>query len=278
MVGFAPIGRLSLGQLRADPNIAAVAGSFALAGVSETFQIKQPAASAAYTLTGVSIAETIGESAASGAFALSGVAAPFAVKFAAAAGSYVLTGFAANEPIKEAVTAGAFVLTGFAANEPVQEATFSGSFIVAEAAQFAGAGMDAIGRLSIGQISQPARIQGERFTVYFSTAGGAVAFTPSAAPLSRTGDNYEFKFGGVGHYKLERERAAQLAKITRKPPPPVDLRTAPQFAPIGRAPVVAPVPVVDLASIQNQRMAEQMQAARIQKRRRDEEALLLLAS
>jgi len=88
-------------------------------------------------------------------------------------------------------------------------------------------------------------------------------------------------YGGVGHYLYEAARARQLAKITRTVPPPIDRRTAPIFAPIGqaRAPMPASVPGIDMAAIQNQRMAEQVQAvAAAAKRRRNEQALLLLAS
>ena len=61
-----------------------------------------------------------------------------------------------------------------------------------------------------------------------------------------------FLFGGVGHYKLELERAKQLAAITRKAPPPVDLRTRPQFAPLASPPIAAAALAVDMAAVQQQ--------------------------
>jgi hypothetical protein len=45
-------------------------------------------------------------------------------------------------------------------------------------------------------------------------------------PLVRTGFDYDVQQGGVGHYKLDLERARQLARMARKVPPPIDLRTA----------------------------------------------------
>jgi len=87
-----------------------------------------------------------------------------------------------------------------------------------------------------------------------------------------------FLFGGVGHYKLELERAKQLAAITRKAPPPVDLRTRPQFAPLASPPIAAAALAVDMAAVQQQRMAAQMAQVQAAKKRREAEAILLLAS
>lgn len=83
---------------------------------------------------------------------------------------------------------------------------------------------------------------------------------------------------GIGHlkYQIERERAKQLAAITRKAPSPIDRSTRPQFMPLASPPVTAPAPLVDMAAVQQQRMAAQ--AAAVARRRRDEEAILLLAS
>jgi hypothetical protein len=112
-------------------------------------------------------------------------------------------------------------------------------------------------------------------------AATSFAITFNDVPLKWTGAPFDLVYGGVGHYKYEAARARQLAKITRTIPPPIDRRSAPTFAPIGQArPPIAPAaPAVDMAAIQNQRMAEQAQAAAVAaKRRRNEQALLLLAS
>lgn len=103
-------------------------------------------------------------------------------------------------------------------------------------------------------------------------------FDKDAFDTSAFDDTASFLFGGVGHYKLEMERAKQLARITRNPPAPVDLRTRPQFAPLA-SPYIAPTAQAPgIAPGQDQRMAAQMAAAQAAKKRRDVEAILLLAS
>lgn len=107
------------------------------------------------------------------------------------------------------------------------------------------------------------------------------AITFGDVPLKWTGAPFDLVYGGVGHYRLEAERARQLARITRTIPPAIDRRTTPTYAPIGvpRPPMAPPAPAVDMAALQNQLMAEQAQAvAAAAKRRRNEQALLLLAS
>jgi len=92
-------------------------------------------------------------------------------------------------------------------------------------------------------------------------------------------DTAAFLFGGIGHYLLEIERAKQLARITREIPPPIDRRTVPRFEPLRASPVAPIAPAVDMAAVQNERVAAAAAAAQAAKmrRRRDEEALLLLA-
>lgn len=86
--------------------------------------------------------------------------------------------------------------------------------------------------------------------------------------------------GGIGHYLVEIEEAKRLAAITKRGPPGfVDLRSAPTFAPFGSPPIAPAAPPIDLQAVAAQRAAAQLQAAQAtQKRRRDEEAILLLAS
>lgn len=102
--------------------------------------------------------------------------------------------------------------------------------------------------------------------------------TPTDVTLKWTGASFDLVYGGVGHYKVEMERARQLARITRKTPPPIDRRSVATFGPVGGSPSAPIARAIDLQAIQNQRMAAQAQAARAAQQRRDEEALLLLAS
>jgi hypothetical protein len=153
-----------------------------------------------------------------------------------------------------AAGAGAFAFVGQAANFKVTEAATGGSFA------FTG----------IEAVVTP--------TTVVAVDSGAFAATFNPANLGRTGADFESPSGGVGHYLLELEEAKRLARITRNPPPPLDLRTSQQFAPLAKPPIAPPTPAVDLTAIQQQRMAAEMQAAQAAKKRREIEALLLLAS
>lgn len=86
--------------------------------------------------------------------------------------------------------------------------------------------------------------------------------------------------GGVGHYRFELEEARRLAAITKRGPPGfVDLRSAPTFAPFGGPPAAPAMPGPDPGMIAQQRPTAQMQAAQdARKRRREVEAILLLAA
>jgi hypothetical protein len=112
---------------------------------------------------------------------------------------------------------------------------------------------------------------------YVGAASYAITFND--VPLIWTGAGIDTSYtGGVGHFLEEIERQKRLNAITRKIPGPVDRRTVPRFAPLQAPPSAPAAPAPDMAAIQNQRMAEAAAQARIAKRRRDEEAVLLLAS
>jgi len=111
-------------------------------------------------------------------------------------------------------------------------------------------------------------------------AATSFAATFADVPLKWTGAPFDLVYG---------RRALQAGSRTRAPArqdhaqdsAAIDRRSAPTFAPIGlpRPPMAPAAPAVDMAAIQNQRMAEQAQAAAAAaKRRRNEQALLLLAS
>ncbi|KRR21904.1 hypothetical protein CQ13_07665 [Bradyrhizobium retamae] len=189
-----------------------------------------------------------------GAFTFAGVAATFKITEAASAGAFTFAGKPATFTIGEAAAPGSFTVS-------LQTATFSRTFI-ASAGSYTFTGIDPDEALS--EDADP----------------GHFVFTGVDAPLIRTGFDYEFQQGGIGHYRLELERARQLAAITRKVPGvPIDRRSVPRFEPLRASPIAPAAPAVDLQAIHNERMAAAAAAAEAAKmrRRRDEEALLLLA-
>jgi hypothetical protein len=116
-----------------------------------------------------------------------------------------------------------------------------------------------------------------KFTTFETALFGNLALTADV-PLSRTGFDYNFQQGGIGHFLYERERARHLAAITRTIPAPIDRRSAPTFKPVPR-PYSAPIaPAPDLAAIENERMVVAAAQAQATKKRRELEAILLLAS
>jgi hypothetical protein len=191
-----------------------------------------------------------------------------------AAASYAITASATVAfSISDNISPAAFVVAGQGVTEKEIEAVGSTSFAVTgQSATFSEMWSIAPGSVAVtanpvlgfdGEAIQPAP-----FTV-----------SVSDVEMSWTGAGVDpLQYGGIGHYKLEAERVKQLAAIERKPPPPIDLRSQPRFAPISAAPVAPPAPQVDLAAITQQRMGAQMQAAQAAKKRRNEQALLLLAS
>lgn len=184
-----------------------------------------------------------------GSFAASGVAQAFSLSEATLSGSFVVTAPSITE--KFGLSAGSFTLNGVSARGDVELDAIAGSYAVT------------------GSISN--NING-------AADAGAFHLTGNPARLERTGFDYEFQQGGIGHLLMEMQRAKQLAAITRTIPPPVDRRTAPTFRPAPR-PLAAPIaPAVDVAAIQKQRTETAAAAAKVAKRRREEEAILLLAS
>ncbi|WP_426418209.1 hypothetical protein [Bradyrhizobium genosp. A] len=157
------------------------------------------------------------------------------------------------------------------------------SFTVSEAAgpgAFAWAGSAVAFAPTVNAVAASFTLNGNPVNEIILEAEGPATFTVTGndAQLSRTGFDYEFQQGGIGHLLMEMERAKQLAAITRTIPPPVDRRTMPTFRPIAR-PHAAPIaPAIDVEAIQKQRMEAAAAAAKVAKKRREEEAILLLAS
>lgn len=196
---------------------------------------------------------------------------------AASAGAFTLTAFPISFKITEAVSAGSVALAGSVSSFTVSEAVSPGAFTLAGKA------------LSYTITEQPAAgaftLNGQPVNEIIMEAEGPASFTVtgSDARLSRTGFDYEFQQGGIGHLLMEMERAKQLAAITRTIPPPVDRRTAPTFKPAARpaagSPWAIPTEIATPQAAMQQKRAEAAAAAsRASKKRREEEAILLLAS
>jgi hypothetical protein len=192
------------------------------------------------------------------------------VTLTAQASSYTVTGIAATFTITETPAVGSFALTG-AATGQLSMAVASGSFSTFGIAQ----SFQITENVAVGSYVISGSLTNN---INAPSDPGTFRLTSVDTPLIRTGDDYEFKLGGVGHFLEEIERQKRLNAITRKIPGPVDRRTVPRFEPL-RAPPSAPsAPAPDVAAIQNQRTTEAAaQAEAAKKRRRDEEAVLLLA-
>jgi hypothetical protein len=191
----------------------------------------------------------------------------------AAAGSLTVTGSAVTFSIVEAAAAGSLALSGVTTSFAVKSAIGAGAFV--------SAGVAAVLTPTVNAASGTFTMNGQPVNEIIMEAEGPASFVVAGnyAALSRTGFDYDFQQGGIGHLLMEMERAKQLAAITRTIPPPVDRRSAPTFRPAPR-PLAAPIaPAVDMmAAIQKQRMDEAAAASKAAKKRRDEEAILLLAS
>jgi hypothetical protein len=185
----------------------------------------------------------------SGSFTVSGQAVTFSRSEAAAAGSFGIS--ASSISATMGVDAGSFSVSGNAQ-------TFSSDWTNVEAAAY----------LITGSLSN--NIEGV-------AEAGSFTLTGSDQWLYRTGDDYEFKLGGVGHFLEEIERQKQLNAITRKIPGPIDRRTMPRFAPFQTVQPMPAAPSIDMRAIQAQQQADAARTAAA-RRRRDEEAVLLLAS
>jgi hypothetical protein len=187
----------------------------------------------------------------SGSFAVSGAAQTFKLTENVTAGSFTVSGVPITEKI--GLSAGSFSLTGTAQTLKITENVSAGAYVIT------------------GAVSN---------NVNGAADPGAFHWTGIGTPLIWTGAGVDTSYtGGVGHFLEEIERVKRLKAITRKIPAPIDRRTNPSFQPLRGPPSAPAAPVPDMAAIQNQRATEvAAQAARAQRRRRDEEAVLLLAS
>jgi hypothetical protein len=286
---FDALGRFALGQARvASSTVVLVASpaAFAITGSAIALKTSQPSNAGAYGLAGTSVTFQVDEAAAPAGYSLTGVAASFNIPEAAATGSSAVTGGAASFIEGEVAQAGAYALSVSAPLRSVVGLTPAiGSYGVVDAIETfvqAPAGLDALGRLAIGQMSNAAPIFGLAVAINMPSAGSSYAVTPGPLnTLIRTGADFNLVYGGVGHYLEEIERARQFANITRKTPAPIVQPQRPPLHLSAGAPVAPQPPAVDPPAIAAQRMAQlqaQAEQARILRRRRQQAEILLLAS
>ena len=286
---FDALGRFALGQARlASSTVVLVAssGSFAITGSTTALQTSQPSNAAATTLAGPSVTFQVSEAAAPAGYSLTGVAASFNISEATATGSYAVNGGAASFVEGEVAQAGAYALSAAAPRPLVIGLTpVAGRYGVVGAIETfvqTPAGLDARGRLAIGQMSNAAPIFGVAVSINMPSAGNSYAVTPGPlSTLDRTGADFDLVYGGIGHYLEEIERQRQFAKITRKTPAPIVQPPGPPLQSSAGAPVAPQPPAIDPGAIAAPRMAQlkaQAEQAGILRRRRLEAEVLLLAS
>jgi hypothetical protein len=278
---FDALGRLALGQARLAPStvvLVASPGSFAFGGTAIALNASQPSNAGFYALAGISVTFQFGEAAAAAGYALAGVALSFRPSEAVASGSYAVVGNTASFSEGEVAQAGAYGYSGQAAPLVAGLTPAVGRYGTVgaiEAFVQAPAGLDALGRLAIGQLSSAAPIFGVAVSINMPEAGGSYATSFGANTLIRTGADFDLVYGGIGHYLEEIERLKQLAKITRKTPAPIVQSPGPRLQPLA-SPLPQP-PTIDPRTVAAQLRARADQA-RILKRRRQEAEILLLAS
>ena len=284
---FDALGRFALGQARlASSTVVLVAssGAFAITGSAIALKTSQPSNAGASALAGALVTFQVSEAAAPAGYSLSGVAASFKSSEAAATGSYAVTGGAASFIEGEVAQAGSYAISVQTPRPLVVGLTPAvGSYGVVGAIESfvqTAAGLDALGHLAIGQMSNAAPIFGVSVAFNMPAAGSALAITSGANTLDRTGADFDLVYGGIGHYLEEMERQRQLARITRKTPAPIVQPPGPPLPSAG-APVAPRPPAVDPEAIAALRMAQlkaQAEQARILRRRRQQAEILLLAS
>lgn len=194
--------------------------------------------------------------ASAGAYTLTGNAITLNTTLAASAGAYVFTGNAALFNTSMAVSAGSFSLTG--------NAVSFNAGLVAGAGAYALSGVDTA------------------FAVNFVASGGTITITSGDHTLTRTGDETEQVYGGVGHYLEELAKKRKLEKITRRNPPPI-VQRPPELRPFA---VSQPEQQPDFGVLTNpdalagqyeaQAMQAQQMAAAEQQRQRNRRALAVL--
>ena len=252
-LGILPVGQEAFGSSATNLTLTASPGAYVLTGVAVGFDDKLASVAGAYSIAGSAALLSESFACAAGSYAVAGVVVTFGRTLVTAAGSYALSGVAAALNSKEIAAAGSYSIAGVAAVAPRTFLAAAGSYAVT----------------GYALVTNTILIAG----------AGAYAFAWTDTPLIRTGFDYEFQQGGVGHLLYERERAKQLAAITRRvPPPPIDRTTRPTFAAIGRPPIAPPIgaPMVQAGPIQPTGAPGADAVAT--KRRRDMEAILLLVA
>jgi hypothetical protein len=227
--------------------LVASAGAYSITGVAVAFADRIAAATGAYAIAGQTTAFLDAMASVAGGYSLTGQAAAFKVGEPAAPGAYALTGQAASLNPREAAAPGSYALTGQASTDTVTQTSAGGSYAVS-------------GRAALG-------------TVTMVAAGTSYSLAVGPWVLTRTGDDDEFKLGGVGHYLEELQRQRDLQRISRKTPQPIRTQPWPAFsvAPPRSPPMGAP-PVLDQLSLSAARAAD------LARRRRAALTVLLLSA
>jgi hypothetical protein len=284
---FDALGRFALGQASVASSaiiLPATAGAVAITGVAAAFADSFSAGAGAYSVSGVTVGFKDTIAAAAGSYSTVGKAAVLAGSLLAVSGSYTVSGVAASFPEAEVAQGGAFALSVQAPRPLVVGLTPAvgvyGVVGTIEAFVQTPAGLDALGRLALGQMSNAAPIIGVSVAIKMPSAGSASVIASGNNTLVRTGADFDLVYGGIGHYLEEIERIKSLAKITRKTPAPIVQQSGPLPA-MPSAPVAPTAPAIDLQALAARRLAQQQaqaEQAGILKRRRQEIEILLLAS
>ena len=166
-----------------------------------------------------------------------------------------------------------FTATGFAAAEPSAPGAYgvAGVAIAQGVAEPAAAGGYAVGGVAA------------TFPMVWNVAGASAAWTltpPTSWTLTRTGDDHDFRLGGVGHFLEALAEQRRLAAITRRTPAPVERFSAPAFRSLAppASLMASPQPAALRAVLARQQLVQARAQAAIAARRRQEAELLMLVA
>lgn len=210
-----------------------------------------------------------------GRLALGQIQRPTTIVLSVSAANYAITASAVLFKIAELVTQSTITIAGVENSEQIKESVATASFLLSTSTVSFKI-VEPVSAASYVVTPSPVNLMDIE-----PVLPGSIVISPLAVPLTRTGFDYDFQQGGVGHLLYEALEAKRLAAITRRGPPGfVDLRSQPSFGSFGGPPVAAAAPPVNLQAVAEQRAAAQQQAAQeaTKRRRRDEEAIVLLAS
>lgn len=232
---FDALARWPTGALSQSPPsviLPAITGSTASAGAGADFRLRLQAGQGVHVLAGQPAA--IGLPTPRVGAALAGSDAQLRLGFASASGGLVLSGAAAIAQI-------AMVATGTSYSPGVGAAGLTRSLAAAVGLyrglssfdrsdlhfeSFGVQGFDQPWRQAITSVAYSATV-----AITFRTSGGAISIAAGPSILRRTGDDWDWSLGGIGHYLEEQQRQRDLKAITRKAPHPIVTRPWPALPP-----------------------------------------------